>query len=61
MKSVQWKMEIRQASGQDLLEASEWYLTAQGPHRNQEDQDALEDPGESEEGEKDGWSLSVNT
>ncbi len=56
MKSVQYVKEMTQtaqwASGkrQDLLEASEWYLGAQGHHLNREDQDDQEDPGESEEG-----------
>lgn len=44
-------------SRQDLLEASEWYLEAQGHRRNQEYQDALEDPEESEEGDRVGSSL----
>lgn len=66
MKGVQYERKIRQtvqgACGewQDLLEASEWYLEAQGYRLNQEYPDALEDPGESEEGERVGSSLSTN-
>lgn len=44
---------------QYLLEASELYLEAQEYRLNQEDQDALEDPGESEEGERVGSFLST--
>lgn len=66
MKGVQYVREIRQAAQwacgkrQDLLEASEWYPEAQGLRLNQEYQDALEDPRETEEGERVGSSLSTN-
>lgn len=63
MKGVQFVCAMRQTAQwacgkwQDLLEASEWYLEAQGRHLNQGDRDALEDPVESEEGERVGSCL----
>lgn len=46
--TAQWAREKQQ----HLLEASVWYLAAQGHRLNQEYQDALEDPRESQEGER---------
>lgn len=43
----------------DLLEASEWYLEAQGHRLNQEYQDALKDPRESQGRERVGSLLNA--
>lgn len=65
MKGVQYVRERRltaqwaRGKRQNLLGASEWYLEVQGHRLNQEDQDALEDPGESEERERVGSSLNT--
>lgn len=60
MKAVQYVREIRNVARgkrQDLLEASEWYLGAQGRRLSREYRDAPEDPGGSEES----WLLFTNT
>lgn len=54
-QTAQWACGKRQ----DLLEASEWYLEAQGHRLNQEYQDALKDPGESGEEERVGSYLDI--